>query len=192
MRLVILAAATALLAAPMPLAAAPSPEFSWGKAGITIEQYRLDAVQCGRKGYYRDVSNTEAAHVFRKASQQYDTITDSGAPAVNKWEAGSLDANYGAASISRIEEAPVHFVELGQRVGQLVASTQPEKRMAEVRVYLEEAVTSCLTERGYTRFRLTRDQRARLSRLHLGSPERHAFMFSLASDPRVLATQAIA
>jgi hypothetical protein len=165
MRLVILAAATALLAAPMPLAAAPAPEFSWGKPGITIEQYRLDAVQCGRKGYYRDVSNTDAAKVFKRATSM-------------------IENNEGASGWGSLQTYILS--------AQIVQSTQPEKRMAEVRVYLEEAVITCLTGRGYTRFRLTKEQRARLGRLHLGSPERHAFMFSLASDPEVLAKQAVA
>ena len=174
MRLVILAAATALLVTPVPLAAAPSPEYSWGKAGITIEQYRRDAVECGRKGYYRDVSGTDAARIFREASQQFETIADSGSATVSMWDTTSLDASGGTSLNARVEQAPVQLVERSQRVGQLVAGTRPEKRMAEVRVYLEEAVTTCLTDRGYTRFRLTSEQRAKLSHLHLGSPERHA------------------
>ena len=161
MRLAILAAA--LLAAPLPVAAAPAPEFSWGKIGITIEQYRRDAVECGRKGYYRDVSGTNAAKLFKRATSMLETNEGMGG-------GGGLDTYITSARI--------------------VESTQPEKRMAEVRAFLEEAVTTCLTGRGYTRFRLTKAQRARLSKLHFGSPERHAFLFSLATDPNVLAKQA--
>ena len=191
MRLAALAAA-ALLATPAPLAAAPAPEFSWGKTGITIEQYRRDAVECGRKGYYRDVSGTNAARIFRNASHQIDAVSDSGGATVSMWDTRSLDSGGGTSLNARVEQAPVQLVERSQRVGRLVAGTRPEKRMAEVRVYLEEAVTTCLTERGYSRFRLTREQRAKLRHLHLGSPERHAFMFSLASNPEVLAKQAVA
>ena len=188
MRLAIFAAA--LLAASLPVAAAPAPQFSWGKIGITIEQYRLDAVQCGRMGYYRDVSGTDAARVFRDASQQFDAIGNSGAATVSMWDTTSLDSGGGASLNARVEQAPALAVERAQRTGQLVASTRPEKRMAEVRVFLEEAVTACLTERGYVRFRLTREQRAKLSHLRAGSPERHAYMFRLATDPNVLAKQA--
>jgi len=183
-----LAVSAALLAA-APAVGATAPQVSWGKLGVSFDQYRADAVACGRAGYYRDVSDTDAARVFRNASHQFDTITDSGAAPVSMWETTMLDASAGASHNSRVEQAPVLAVERSQRVGQLVASTQPEKRMAEVRVFLEEAVTSCLTERGYTRFRLTKEQRAKLSHLRLGSPERHAYLFSLATNPEVLAKQ---
>jgi hypothetical protein len=192
MRLVILAAATALLTAPAPAIAAPAPEYSWGKTGITIEQYRRDAVECGRKGANRDVSGTNAARIFRNATQQLDTVSDSGSAVVNMWQPDSLDASFGSTGNTRYAEAPVHVVETAQRTSQIVEGTRPQKRIAEVRVFMEGAITACLVERGYTRFRLTREQRASLRRLRPGSPERHAFMFSLASDPRVLATQAVA
>lgn len=190
MRLAILA--TALLVTPVPLSAAPAPEYSWGKAGITLEQYRHDAVECGRMGHYRDVSGTNAARIFRNASGQLHTISSGSGVVVNMWETDHLDASGGATGNTRYEEAPTMAVETSRKQSQIVESTRPQKRIAEVRVFMEEAVTTCLTERGYTRFRLTAEQRKRLSHLRPGSPERHAFLFSLASDPRVLASQAVA
>jgi len=69
-----------LLAAPLMLAlVAASPAFaakteatSWGKAGVSIDQYRTDAISCGRSGYYLDVSDTEAAYVFKAATGQLE------------------------------------------------------------------------------------------------------------------------
>ncbi|MCW3845702.1 hypothetical protein OF829_00510 [Sphingomonas sp. LB-2] len=179
----------ALLAAPAPRA----PEVSWGKAGISFEQYRRDAVECGRMGANRDVSGTNAARIFRNATQQLDTVSDGGSGVVvNMWETDHLDASGGATGNTRYEEAPTQAVETGQRQSRIVESTRPQKRIGEVRVFMEDAVNQCLAERGYTRFRLTREQRSRLGHLRYGTPERHAYLFSLASDPHVLETQAVA
>jgi hypothetical protein len=42
----------------------PQPMTSWGKASVAFDTYRADAVECGREGYFADVSDTEAAKVF--------------------------------------------------------------------------------------------------------------------------------
>jgi hypothetical protein len=47
----------------------------------------------------------------------------------------------------------------------------------------------CLSDRGYTKFKLTKDQSRRLARLKAGSLERRKYLYSLASDPRVLQEQ---
>jgi hypothetical protein len=46
-------------------------------------------------------------------------------------------------------------------------------------------------DRGYVRFRLTEDQRVALARLDKGSEERREFLYRLASNPDVLAAQAL-
>src|SRR4051812_24713900 len=53
-----------------PLAAATPHATSWGKSGVSMDQYRRDAGECGRAGYYLDVSKTEAAQVFKRATGQ--------------------------------------------------------------------------------------------------------------------------
>jgi hypothetical protein len=47
----------------------------------------------------------------------------------------------------------------------------------------------CLMQRGYSKFRLTDEQRKRLSKLRAGSDERRAYLYGLASDPAVLQSQ---
>lgn len=162
MRLAALIALTACLALTSGLQAAPTVQVSWGKVGISLEQYRHDAVQCGRAGYYRDVSHTEAAQVFKNASRQLEANENSGA------DVGTFIAS-----------------------ARIVEGTRPEMQIAQVRAYLQEATDRCLTELGYSRFRLTGAQQRQLRRLHLGSPERHAYLYSLASDPAVLRSQAV-
>src|SRR5579884_3704394 len=55
--------------------AAPAPKESWGKAGITLAQYRQDSLECGLKGYYTDISKTDDAKAFVNASKQLDAVT---------------------------------------------------------------------------------------------------------------------
>lgn len=59
-------------------AAAPAPQESWGKAGVTYDQYRLDAVECSSEGYNLDISQTEDAKAFVRASRQLETEIGSG------------------------------------------------------------------------------------------------------------------
>ena len=54
---------------------APAPQESWGKAGISPAQYRQDALECGLQGHYLDISKTDDARAFVKASRQLDTVT---------------------------------------------------------------------------------------------------------------------
>ena len=50
--------------------AAPAPLASWGKAGISLDQYRKDSLECGLKGYYSDISKTDDAKAFVSASRK--------------------------------------------------------------------------------------------------------------------------
>lgn len=186
----LLAVAAALIAA-APATAERPPQIGWGKPGVTFEEYRFDAVSCGRKGYYRDVSHTEAAKVFRDATQQLDTISDTGPAPVDKWQTEQIEPSQGAASLSRYEEAPSHLAEMAQRVGRVVEGTQPEKRMREVGQLLQSTVEQCLSARGYHRFQLTTDQQNRLRKLRRGTPERQEYLYALASSAEVLGSQSI-
>ena len=56
--------------------AAPAPQESWGKVGISLAQYRQDALECGLKGHYTDVSNTQDAKELVTASRRLDNLQD--------------------------------------------------------------------------------------------------------------------
>ncbi|WP_333573164.1 hypothetical protein [Sphingomonas sp.] len=159
--------AGALLLFPVAATAAERPMLSWGKPGVTLDTYRADAVACGRQGYYLDVSNTEAAKVFKQASSQLENNEASLSMG------GGLDRAIQVASDS----------------SRIVERTRPAERMKEVRTLLEDAVSSCLRARGYTRFQLTVEQQRHLRSLKPGSQARHAYLHGLASNPAVLAAQ---
>jgi hypothetical protein len=56
---------------------------------------------------------------------------------------------------------------------------------------MRHELEKCLTERGYVRFRLTKGQARHLKALTTGSLERRKYLYKLASDPAVLAEQAL-
>lgn len=138
-------------------------------------------MECGRKGYYLDVSNTEAAGVFKNASRQLE------ANETNLQSATSMMADPNpmlkAAAVYRV------FSTVAMS-GHIVEQARPQERMRDVQKIMQGQVDTCLRERGYVRFQLTRDQRKQLQRLHLGSPARHDYLFKLSSDPTVLVAQA--
>jgi hypothetical protein len=171
----------ALLAAAVSLALAPSPVWAadpvdtWGKAGVSFEQYRDDAVTCGRTAHYADVSNTEHARAFAEATRRLEAADDHG---------------MGGAGATPDEDM-YRMAQLGARSEQIRSSIRPEKRLRELKAALVSIVERCLVERGYSRFRLTGEQEQALRRLKKGSPERHRFLHALASDESVLASQRI-
>jgi hypothetical protein len=63
--------------------------------------------------------------------------------------------------------------------------------MKDVGALMQSKVDDCLKSRGYVRFRLSDAQRRHLERLHLGSAERHIYLYRLATDPDVLRAQAM-
>ena len=165
-----------------PLAAARTEAVSWGKPDITIEQYRRDAIECGRAGYYLDVSKTEAAHVFKAATGQL---------AANEASLPSLAMLAGDGPPEERRAAVMEVGDIVSRSAHIVDATRPQERIKAVGALMQGTVDGCLRERGYTQFRLTEAQRKQLGRLHLGSPARHAFLYGLATDPGVLRDQAV-
>ena len=164
-----------------PLAAARTEPLSWGKAGVSIDQYRTDSITCGRAGYYMDVSGTEAAHVFKDATGQLQANeTDLSTTAM------MASGNAGGDRVG----AEMRLYGIVARSAHIVENTRPDKRMKDVGNIMQAKVDDCLKGRGYIRFKLTSGQRRHLERLHLGSAERHIYLYQLGSDPDVLKTQA--
>jgi len=163
-------ACAALLAALMagPLAAARTEAVSWGKPGISIDQYRTDSIGCGRAGYYADISHTEAAHVFKDATRRLQTN----------------ESDLANATGPRI-------LDIVTRSAHIVDGTNAPERVKDVGALMQSKVDDCLKNRGYVRFRLSDAQRRHLERLHLGSAERHIYLYRLATDPDVLRAQAM-
>lgn len=153
----------------LPAMAADAPPNSWGKAGISFEDYRRDSIECGREAYYLDIAETEQAAVLKRASAQLEmhdgSFTEGADPLADA-------ARHGAQS------------------EQIRAAARADKQIRELRRMMDDRLAQCLVTRGYTRIALTEQQRDALDELKKGTPQRHQYLFALASDPAVLARQA--
>lgn len=160
--------------------AAPAPEESWGKAGISLGQYRQDALECGLQGHYTDISKTEDAKEFVRASRQLDTMTSSTYAPNTTSVAGT-----GPAGTDAVDQMGRYAANQQQ----VIQGVRPGERFRNIKKALVLTTEQCLTQRGYSKFRLSDDQRRQLKHLKAGSDARRAYLYSLASDPAVLKIQ---
>lgn len=167
-----------LLAAPA--MAADAPQLSWGKPGVSLPDYRADANLCASRAWNADVSDTEAAEVFREGTRQIDQITQTAG--------GTATVDDGAPGGT---PDPITMNRQTQ-IARIVEAARPKERIAEVRNLQQDVMGACLRSLGYIRFALTDRQRKSLSKLKRGSDARHAFLHTLAADPVVLADQRVA
>lgn len=135
---------------------------TWGKAGVTLSRYREDAMFCNRLGAYRDITKAEPTKRFLRA-----------------WRLQEENMNMPRASGASFEEQV-----------RITRTYRPERQMDQIGAFQLSATERCLTERGYTRFRLTKEQARLLRRYAKGTPSRHAYLHSIASDQTVLTDQA--
>jgi hypothetical protein len=156
-------AALALAAAPA-LAVGKRSNESWGRAGISFDQYRSDALECGNRAYGVQVQMRPVG------------------PLASGWLSVVLPASvWTSLTPGRIPIYTTTYVEAYRNAARIDTVEQ-----------LQAVVDSCLVDRGYQRFRLTSAQMRRLRQLEPGSAERQQFLHSLGSDAQVLQTQAIA
>jgi hypothetical protein len=149
--------------------AAPAPETSWGKAGVTLRDYREDATRCLSLVEHLDLTGTRPADALIQGTRRIESI-------------------YAQEGGEQMSDTPV---QPGSRIMNVVEFTRPQHQINEIRDLMRVAMDACLTELGYSRFRLTETQREALRRLRYGRAERHAYLHRLASDPAVLAAQAV-
>jgi hypothetical protein len=166
---------------PAPANSAPVPEESWGKAGVSLAQYRQDALDCGLKGHYLDISKTDDAKAFVNASRQLDAVTTgASAPAIGN--------GTGPSSTDSVDQ----MVEYANQRQHIVESVRPEQRFHNIKRMLVDRTGQCLANRGYSKFRLTEEQRHQLRKLKFGSDQRRVYLYNLGSNPTVLQTQGVA
>jgi hypothetical protein len=151
-----------ILAVAIPASAQAAP-ISWGRAGISLVQYRADAVECGRLGANTDISKEPATQAIVAAER----FTE------------------------RNLNVPVIGPDAVQEQALMARRIPPARKLAEAQSAMLSQTEKCLTRLGYSRFTLTSEQSRRLGRLRPGTPERHAYLHALASDPAVLAKQSV-
>lgn len=147
-----------------PAPEADAPVVSWGKAGVPLETYWLDAAECTLRAAQADTNLPVATHSLNRqggpiGDQDRDVAGDESIVSLND-------------TILRARQNEMMQLRADEAARQVV-------------------VDACLTERGYRRFALTPQQAARLETLASGSTPRRRYLHSLASDPAVLSAQSL-
>jgi hypothetical protein len=155
---------------------------SWGKAGVSMVDYRLDSAQCIIEATAAaGQPNTPDATAGRQrdaTSMGNNTAGDTG---VGTSGPAGLTSSGGAISYQGAATPEVANQAAMQQRAQEMAAKRAQK----------EAMNHCLASRGYREFRLTPEQAARLSQLPEGSVERREYLYSIGTDPNVIATQGL-
>ena len=161
--------------------AANAPQTSWGKAGVSFDDYRSDATFCLRAAARTDLTGTEPANALVLASRRMATgQTNDYTPTV-----GGASGTGPPTTNSGFDPA----IEAANRMQQERMAARPDLRIRQAHDIMQRRLDACLAGRGYHRFRLTEDQRRQLRHYPERAAERQTYLHSLASDPRVLAAQ---
>ena len=162
-RLAMLGLSALALASSPALAVGKKANVSWGRAGVSLAAYHSDALDCANRAYGVNVQMQPYGPTFAGFGFSF-------LPA----------AVWTSLTPGRVPFYSTDYVE-GYRHAAWVDTV----------AQLQSVVDTCLTERGYQRFRLTSAQARTLRHLQVGSPERERFLHSLGSNAQVLNAQAI-
>jgi hypothetical protein len=136
----------------------PGYETSWGKAGVSLEQYWIDSAECGHQAANIDLTGTDPARALILASRMFEIYS-------------GLGSASGMITVNRIGS--------------------PEIQWNRAATLIRRDLESCLTGRGYVKFKLTKGQARHLRSLETGTLERRRYLHELASDPDVVTGQAL-
>lgn len=139
-----------------PCQARDKAQVSWGKPNVGLEQYKSDAVECAKRGYYRDIAKDKPAQQFLRGFRTADdamNLADAGGANIDKWN-------------------------------DTVRRTRPDQKLKELQNIQVNDVEICLTEKGYAPFRLSKAEASMLRRYPAGSEERRGYLHALASRER--------
>lgn len=150
-----------------------NPIVTWGKAGVSFEEYRADSIACATEAYYLDISNTSAAQRLVAASRQFQAIDDNRPRPQTRPLRTDEIANFAADQ------------------GNTMSHYRPDRQFEAIGDIQQHNLDSCLIHRGYHQFRLTQAQQQQLRRLDRGSDERRLYLHRLAADAEVLRRQSL-
>ena len=165
------------------------PVTAWGKEGVSMLDYRTDSGQCAL-----------IAVTFEQAPDDANTAggvsganptPPAQAPSGSMVASGTMPGMGGTVATNSAIIAGGNNRDSGAvDVANRAAMQQQSREMAAQRAR-NEALKSCLGNRGYTEFELTAEQRAQLAKLPQGSDQRREYLYKLGTDPQVLGSQAV-
>jgi hypothetical protein len=165
------AAALAMAAATSAGAAGRDIQTSWGKPGVGLDEYQVDAKICAHAALSLDVAGHPATKQLIRASHAMDNVS---------------------AQVGRLPPNAVGEVAgIGPDTTWLRDVYRVDDNFYRIKGMMLQVLDGCLAGLGYKEFTLTDEQRARLGKLSWGSQQRRDYLHSLASDPDVLSRQAV-
>ncbi|MDF2970675.1 MAG: hypothetical protein K0R61_1125 [Microvirga sp.] len=165
-----------LLALALSACATPTAQTSWGKAGVSMADYRLDSAQCIIEASGGGPTQTAEASKSGDSNQNSSTTESRGGTnGPGGLSSGGAIVYSGSANPEDANQAAI------QQRSQEMQAKRAQKLRAE----------RCLASRGYRQFKLTPEQAAHLAKLPEGSAERRAYLHSIGSDPTVIAAQGL-
>ncbi len=162
-----------------------APPTSWGKQGISMLDYRTDGGQCAvlaaTQASKENGANTAGGINGQNSSAPSQTGGNAAVAA-----GPSVGASSGGLPTGGGTYRDMANPDLVQR-----AATQQRTSDLANQKARTEGLKKCLTDRGYTEFALTAEQRAHLATLPEGSDARREYLYKLATDGSVLKAQAV-
>jgi hypothetical protein len=154
-----------------PANAKPAPVVSWGKPGVSFDDYRKDSIECGERGATTSMKGRGEFDAVVLGLSRQDTDMDI---------ARSLPP-------SLTQEDPAQ--KLARDYALNGAKSRPEPKVRALQKFLVDNVEACLSEKGYVRFSLTPAQAAELGGYKKGSDGRFRYLHALARDEAVIVRQ---
>jgi hypothetical protein len=150
---------------------------SWGKPGVSFEDYRRDTLQCANITYGLDVSVKPETVVA--LSGQNTAALAGFVSGLDPGLWGSRSYVGGASGYA----AAMNMIDPGHVVFRNSTYTEMFRHAAYVDVtdQLQSALDFCLKRRGYTRFKLSGDQRQQLRHYPRGTEARAHFLHALSA-----------
>jgi len=165
------------------------PVTAWGKQGVSMLDYRTDSGQCALIAVTFEQNPTDANSAGGISGQ--NSAPPAQAPSGSMVASGTMPGMGGTVATNSAIIAGGNNRDSGAVDAANRAAMQQQSREMQAQRARNQALKSCLANRGYTEFELTRDQRAVLGKLPQGSDERREYLYKLGTDPQVLATQAL-
>jgi hypothetical protein len=183
MRLLIVFSAFAAIAITSPAIVEKSGASSWGKAGVSLEEYARDAAECA------DTSRYVTTYIEPKTLRRLDALSSAQLlDTVN--QIGGQSSSFNAMGIVGDITTLRTSNDIARRTNTFGAKYVSLVSL-DVRDQLQAVLDRCLIERGYERIRLTEPQATSLKKLKRHSPERTAYLHAIGSDAMLVKHQRI-
>lgn len=180
----LIAVSAALLSA----CAASGPKTAWGKPGVTKVEYVTDLGTCTAQAAMtqsKDGNSEVAGGLSGQNSNANNGMKDANRPSGPPPAAGGGSSAGAAAPIG----GSIYRDSAPQDVVNRAANQQQQAEIVASHAKAN-AMKSCYVERGYKEFKLTPEQRAKLSTMQVGSNEYLQYLSTIGADPAVVNAQA--